>query len=110
MTPQLLVTALVLAPLLGALIAGLVGRRIGDVASMAVTTGLLFLSCALGWVTFAEVIWGGWPARFTVDLAPFIDVGAFRSNWSVRIDSLSAVMLVVVTSVSALVHLYSWGT
>ncbi len=76
---------------------------------MAVTTGLLFLSCALGWVTFAEVIWGGWPAHFTVELAPFIDVGAFRSTWSVRIDSLSAVMLVVVTSVSALVHLYSWG-
>src|SRR5665213_2205393 len=109
MAPQLLVTALVLAPLLGALIAGLLGRRIGDVASMAVTTGLLFVSCALGWMTFAQVIWGGWPAHFTVELAPFIDVGAFRSTWSVRIDSLSAVMLVVVTSVSALVHLYSWG-
>ncbi|MEO7027182.1 MAG: NADH-quinone oxidoreductase subunit L, partial [Caulobacteraceae bacterium] len=72
-------------------------------------TGLLFLSCALGWLTFAQVIWGGWPAHFTVHLAPFIDVGRFRSEWSIRVDSLSAVMLVVVTTVSALVHLYSWG-
>ncbi len=91
------------------MVAGLVGRRIGDTPSMVVTTGLLFLACALGWLTFGEVIWGGWPARFTVHIAPFIDVGRFRSDWSIRIDSLSAVMLVVVTTVSALVHLYSWG-
>jgi NADH-quinone oxidoreductase subunit L len=109
MSPSLLVTILVFLPLAGALIAGLAGRRIGDRASMAVTTGLLFLTCALAWTCFTQVIWGGWPARFTVHLAPLIDVGAFRSDWSIRIDSLSAVMLVVVTSVSALVHLYSWG-
>jgi NADH-quinone oxidoreductase subunit L len=109
MAPQVIVTVLVFLPLLGAVIAGLFGRRIGDAASMAVTTGLLFASAALGWLTFAQVIWGSWPAHFTVELAPFIDVGAFRSDWSVRVDSLSAVMLVVVTTVSALVHLYSWG-
>jgi NADH-quinone oxidoreductase subunit L len=103
MNPQLLVTVLVFAPLLGAVIAGLFGRRIGDTASMAVTTGLLFLSCALGWTAFL----GAW--HFTVTLAPFINVGTFQSAWSVRIDSLSDVMLIVVTSVSALVHLYSWG-
>jgi NADH-quinone oxidoreductase subunit L len=108
-SPQLIVTLLVLAPLGGSLVAGLFGRRIGDVAAMGVTTGLLFLSCALGWLTFGEVIWGGWPHAFAVELAPFIDVGSFRSTWSVRVDSLSAVMLVVVTTVSALVHLYSWG-
>jgi len=109
MTPQLLVTLLVFAPLLGAAIAGLGGRRIGERAAMAVTTGLLFVACALGWMAFAQVIWGGWPARFTVEIAPFINVGAFHSDWAIRIDSLSAVMLVVVTTVSALVHLYSWG-
>jgi NADH-quinone oxidoreductase subunit L len=108
MAPQTIVTVIVLAPLLGAAIAGLFGRRIGDIASMSVTTALLFLICGLGWWTFAEVVTGAW-APFTVQLAPFIDVGAFRSSWSVRIDSLSAVMLVVVTTVSALVHLYSWG-
>jgi NADH-quinone oxidoreductase subunit L len=95
--------------LLGAAIAGLAGRRIGDVPSMAVTTGLLILSCALGWLTFAQVIGGGWPAAFLVHIAPFIDIGTFRSSWSVRVDSLSAVMMVVVTTVSALVHVYSWG-
>ena len=109
MSPQLIVTLLVFAPLLGALTAGLFGRRIGDRASMMVTTGLLLVACALGWLTFIQVIWGGWPHAFTVALAPFINVGAFRSTWSIRIDSLSAVMLVVVTTVSALVHIYSFG-
>ena len=107
MTPQFIVTVLVLAPLAGSLIAGLFGRRIGDVASMSVTTGLLFVSCALAWLTFGHVVAGDW--RFTVHVAPFIDVGKFQSDWSVRIDSLSGVMLIVVTTVSALVHLYSWG-
>src|SRR5580704_10408320 len=107
MSPQTIVTVVVLAPLLGAIVAGLFGRRIGDVASMTVTTGLLFVSCALGWLTFINTVYGGW--RFTHEIAPFIDVGAFKSAWSVRIDSISAVMLVVVTTVSALVHLYSWG-
>jgi NADH-quinone oxidoreductase subunit L len=107
-TPQLIVTTAVLAPLLGALIAGLFGRRLGERASMTVTTGLLFLSCLLGWTCFTQILWHGWQP-FTVELAPFIDVGKFRSAWSVRIDSLSAVMLVVVTTVSSLVHLYSWG-
>ena len=109
MTPQLLVIFLAFAPLLGAGVAGLFGRRIGATAAMAVTTGLLVLSCVLSWLTFLQVIWGDWPHQFTIALAPFIDVGAFQSTWSLRIDSLSAVMLVVVTSVSALVHIYSWG-
>ncbi|MEJ0065928.1 MAG: NADH-quinone oxidoreductase subunit L [Caulobacteraceae bacterium] len=107
MSPQLIVTVIVLAPLVGAIVAGLFGRRIGDVASMSVTTGLLFFSCALSWLTFFNTVYGDW--HFTYEIARFIDVGAFRSAWSVRIDSLSAVMLIVVTTVSALVHLYSWG-
>jgi NADH-quinone oxidoreductase subunit L len=107
MTPQLIVIVIVLAPLLGAIIAGLFGRRIGDAPSMAVTTGLLFVSCALAWITFAQVIAGGW--SFTYELAPFINVGRFQSAWSVRVDTLSAVMMIVVTTVSAFVHLYSWG-
>ena len=109
MGPHLLVTLLVLAPLLGATVAGLAGRRIGDVPSMAVTTGLLIASCLLAWLTFAQVIGGRWPAHFLVHIAPFIDIGTFRSDWSVRVDSLSVVMMVVVTTVSALVHVYSWG-
>ncbi|OWR20857.1 NADH-quinone oxidoreductase subunit L [Brevundimonas diminuta] len=108
MTIQTLVTLGVFAPLLGAMIAGFFGRRIGDVASQAVTTGLLFFSCAVSWIVFSQWTWGGLEA-FTVHLAPFIHVGEFQSNWSIRVDAMSAVMLIVVTSVSSLVHLYSWG-
>ncbi len=104
----LLVTLGVFAPLLGALIVGLSGRRLGDLVSKSITTGLLFFSCAVSWIVFSQWTWGGLEA-FTVELFPFINVGDFQSVWSIRIDALSAVMLVVVTSVSSLVHLYSWG-
>jgi NADH-quinone oxidoreductase subunit L len=107
MNPQFLVTVLVLGPLFGAIVTGLFGRRIGDVAAMGITTGLLFLSCLLAWITFGQV--AGGHLKFTTELMPFIDVGRFQSAWSIRIDTMSAVMLIVVTSVSALVHLYSWG-
>ncbi len=104
----LLVTLGVFAPLLGAVIVGLSGRRLGDLVSKSITTGLLFFSCAVSWIVFSQWTWGGLEA-FTVELFPFINVGDFQSVWSIRIDALSAVMLVVVTSVSSLVHLYSWG-
>jgi NADH-quinone oxidoreductase subunit L len=107
-TPQLIVTLLVFAPLFGAAVAGLFGWKLGDKPSMAVTTGLLVLACLFGWISFFQVVGGRW-APFLVKIAPFINIGAFQSAWSIRIDSLSAVMLVVVTTVSALVHVYSWG-
>ncbi|MES2035626.1 MAG: proton-conducting transporter membrane subunit, partial [Pseudomonadota bacterium] len=105
---ETLVTVILFAPLLGALIAGLFGRRIGNIPSQAVTTGLLLLAAGLSWYNFSQWTWGHMEA-FTVHLAPFINVGDFQSNWSIRIDALSSVMLVVVTTVSSLVHLYSWG-
>jgi NADH-quinone oxidoreductase subunit L len=108
MDPKTLVTIILFGPLIGAVIAGLFGRRIGDTASMTVTTGFLFLSAILSWTVFAEWTWGGLEP-FTMTYAPFIQVGDFVSNWAFRLDGLSAVMLVVVTSVSSLVHLYSWG-
>ena len=104
----LLVTLGVFAPLLGAAIVGLSGRRLGDLVSKTITTGLLFFSCAVAWIVFSQWTWGGLEA-FTVELFPFINVGDFQSVWSIRVDALSATMLVVVTSVSSLVHLYSWG-
>ncbi|WP_296596798.1 NADH-quinone oxidoreductase subunit L [Phenylobacterium sp.] len=108
MDPQALVTIILFGPLIGAATAGLFGKLIGDKPSMAVTTGFLFLSAALSWVVFSRWTWGGLEP-FTVTYAPFIHVGNFISNWSFRLDGLSAVMLVVVTTVSSLVHLYSWG-
>ncbi|CAN7239025.1 NADH-quinone oxidoreductase subunit L [Phenylobacterium sp. LjRoot225] len=108
MDPKSLVTVILFGPLIGALVAGLFGRRIGNTASMAVTTGFLFLAAILSWTVFAQWTWGGLEP-FTLTYLPFIHVGEFVSNWSFRLDGLSAVMLVVVTSVSSLVHLYSWG-
>ena len=108
MNAQSLVPIIVFGPMLAALVAGLFGRRIGNVASQSVTTGALILSCMLSWTVFAQWTWGGLEP-FTLTLAPFIHVGSFISNWSIRLDGLSAVMLIVVTTVSALVHVYSWG-
>jgi NADH-quinone oxidoreductase subunit L len=108
------VSAVVLLPLLGAVLAGLVpvlrktGKPAADVFAMGVTTALLFVSCALSWWVFSAWTWGGLEP-FTLTLMPFIQVGTFLSDWAIRIDALSVVMLVVVTTVSALVHLYSWG-
>ncbi|MGE5501967.1 MAG: NADH-quinone oxidoreductase subunit L, partial [Ignavibacteriales bacterium] len=105
---ETIVTAIVLAPLIAAAIAGLAGRWLPTVVSQAVTTGTLVVCCLLSWYVFTQ--WSsGQLEAFTVQLAPFINVGKFQSFWSVRIDALSAVMLVVVTTVSALVHIYSWG-
>ncbi len=106
---ELILALIVFGPLFGAAVAGLFGRRIGGVPAMAVTTALLFVSCGLAWYTFAQTAFGAWEGHHVVRFLPFIEVGDFRSAWSVRLDTLSAVMLIVVTTVSALVHLYSWG-
>ncbi len=108
MQAQSLLPVIVFGPLFAAMVAGLFGRRIGDIASQSVTTGFLILSCVLSWTIFAQWTWGG-IQPFTLQIAPFIHVGNFQSNWSLRLDGLSAVMLIVVTTVSALVHVYSWG-
>jgi NADH-quinone oxidoreductase subunit L len=78
-------------------------------SSQAITTGGLLFWPAPCLDVFSQWTWGGLEA-FTVKIAPFITVGDFKSVWSIRIDALSAtVMLIVVTTVSSLVHLYSWG-
>ncbi|MDX2234954.1 MAG: NADH-quinone oxidoreductase subunit L [Hyphomonadaceae bacterium] len=99
---------ILLAPLLAATVAGLGQRFLGDRLAMAITTGSVGLALALSVATFVDYVWLGGEAR-VIELFKFIDVGGFTSTWSVRIDTLSAIMLVVVTSVSFLVHVYSWG-
>jgi NADH-quinone oxidoreductase subunit L len=72
------------------------------------TTGFLMVACILSWVLFTQIALGSaQPVRIT--LASWIHVGDFVADWTIRVDTLTAVMLVVVTTVSALVHLYSIG-
>ncbi|MGB0921249.1 MAG: NADH-quinone oxidoreductase subunit L [Alphaproteobacteria bacterium] len=100
-------SAIVFLPLLGAAIAGLFGRRIGARPAEIITTGLLMVSAALSWMAFVEIALGHGQAHVTV--LPWIASGDFVLNWAFKIDTLTSVMLVVVTTVSALVHLYSFG-
>src|SRR5688500_10181471 len=100
-------SAIVFLPLLGSLIAGLFGRFIGVRASEIVTTGLLFVSALLSVVAFSEIAIG--QHALIVPIATWIPSGDLYVDWSLRIDTLTVVMLVVVTFVSSLVHLYSMG-
>ncbi|MEY3905675.1 MAG: hypothetical protein RIR59_498 [Pseudomonadota bacterium] len=99
---------IVFLPLLASIIAGLGNRMIGNVAAKAVTTAALFVSCALSWPIFLAFM-GGTAEAQVVPVLDFIRSGDLNVQWSLRVDTLTAVMLVVVTSVSSLVHLYSWG-
>ncbi len=99
--------AIVFLPLLGSAIAGLFGRVIGARNSELVTTILLFVSAALSCWAFYDVIFLGHAGL--IPISDWIRSGSFQSGWAIRVDALTAVMLVVVTGVSALVHLYSIG-
>src|SRR5215217_200585 len=99
---------IVFLPLLAAIVAGLGGRMIGKTAAKAITTGALFVSCALSWPIFISFLSGS-AHETVVPVLEWIRSGALHVEWSLRVDALTSVMLVVVTSVSALVHLYSWG-
>jgi NADH-quinone oxidoreductase subunit L len=98
-------TIILLAPLVGAIIGGFGWRAIGETGAMVVTTGLLFLSCLLSWIVFL----GFDGTTQHIHLLDFIRSGSLDTAWSIRLDRLTAIMLIVVTTVSALVHLYSWG-
>lgn len=99
--------AIVFLPLLGFLIAGMFGRRIGARGSEILTTTLLAVSAVLSWVAFFDVGFGNGATK--VPVALWFQSGDLVADWAFRIDTLTAVMLVVVTTVSALVHLYSMG-
>src|SRR5689334_12795077 len=97
----------IFAPLLAAAIAGLFGRFIGDRAAQYVTCGALLLSAAIGIFLFWDVALHGHAG--TVQLWTWIDSGQLKVEWALRFDTLSAVMVLVVTVVSAMVHVYSVG-
>ncbi|MEQ8934807.1 MAG: NADH-quinone oxidoreductase subunit L, partial [Amphiplicatus sp.] len=97
----------VLLPLFGAILAMPLGRAAGPRAAELITTALVGLAALYAWILFFDVAVGG-DAR-TLILATWFSSGDFQANWALRLDTLSAVMLVVVNTVSFLVHWYSIG-
>jgi NADH-quinone oxidoreductase subunit L len=100
---------IVFLPLLGFLIAGLFGRQIGARASELAATSLLGVSALLSWVAFFTVALGHDEQALIVPVANWLTSGKVVVAWALRIDMLTAVMLVVVGTISFVVHLYSIG-
>jgi NADH-quinone oxidoreductase subunit L len=103
-----MITAIVFLPLVASLIAGLFGRSLGVRASQIVTTGAVMAAAVMSWIIFISMMNGDLKPH-TVTLLHWISSGSLSLDWALRVDMLTAVMLVVVNSVSALVHLYSIG-
>ena len=94
-------------PLIASIISGFFGKFIGDRNSEIVTSLLVSISAIFSIIILYEVIYNQY--QDNIIIATWINSGSLEVNWSMKIDSLSAVMLVVVTSISALVHIYSIG-
>ncbi|WP_394271083.1 NADH-quinone oxidoreductase subunit L [Qipengyuania sp.] len=103
-----MIKIIVFLPLLAAILAGFLNKAVPSVVAKSVTTGALFVSCLLSWPIFLEHLGGNVPATVEPVLR-WVQSGDLTFDWALRVDTLTAVMLVVITSVSALVHLYSWG-
>ena len=98
-------TILLFAPLVGAVICGFGHKIIGEKAAMWTATGLLFLTALLSWITF--LTFDG--ETRIIEIFRWIESGSLSTSWSIRLDRLTAIMLIVISTVSALVHLYSFG-
>ncbi len=98
-------SAILFLPLLGAVIAGFFHRVTGEKGAMFITTGLLFVCALLSWIALFTIH----GETEHVEVFRWIVSGDLAAYWSIRVDMLTGVMLVVVTTVSSLVHLYSVG-
>jgi NADH-quinone oxidoreductase subunit L len=111
----LYIKAIVLLPLLAAIVGGLSNKALGKTFPKVITTAGLFISCFLSWNIFLYFLGNPYPAPgaspfgIVAPLFTWMQSGDLHVEWALRVDSLTAVMLVVITSVSSLVHLYSWG-
>lgn len=97
----------VFAPLLGFLVVGLLGRRMGDRASQIITCGLMIAAAASSIMLFQDVVLNS--NDCIIVLADWIKTGDFSATWSLRLDQLAVVMMCVINIVSACVHVYSVG-
>ena len=98
-------TILLFAPLVGSILCGFGYKYIGEKAAMWTATGLLFLSALLSWISF--LTFDGVTQH--IEVLRWIESGSLSTSWGIRLDRLTTIMLIVITSVSSLVHLYSFG-
>ncbi|MEM9343074.1 MAG: NADH-quinone oxidoreductase subunit L [Pseudomonadota bacterium] len=98
-------TIILFAPLVGAIICGFGWRVIGEAAAQWTATGFLILSALLSWIVFLS--FDG--ETEVINILRWIESGSLSTDWAIRLDRLTAIMLIVITTVSALVHLYSFG-
>ncbi|WP_102223097.1 NADH-quinone oxidoreductase subunit L [Acidimangrovimonas sediminis] len=100
-----MVEFILFAPLVGAIVAGFGWRFITETGAEWLTTALLFAAAIAAWFVFFSFDGN----TQVVTIFRWIDSGSLQANWGVRLDRLTTIMLIVVTTVSALVHLYSIG-
>jgi len=98
---------LVFLPLFGAILSGFFGRYIGERSSEIITCLLVTISSLLSFIIFKEVILNNYENNLVI--LNWISSGLLEVNWSIKIDAVSSVMLVVVCLISSLVHIYSIG-
>ena len=94
-------------PLIASIVSGFFGKIIGDKPSQIITSLFVSVSAILSFIVFFKVINDGYVNNLII--ATWINSGSLNVNWSINIDTLSSVMLVVVTLISSLVHIYSIG-
>jgi NADH-quinone oxidoreductase subunit L len=98
----------VFAPLFGSLISGLFGRQLGDRGAQAVSVIAMLIAALFGVLSGLRLLTGLVPDGL-VSVGDWLHVGSFQADWALRYDSLSAVMVMMVTVVSTLIHIYSIG-
>ncbi len=98
----------VFAPLVGSLVALLLGRQIGDRAAQIVTIACMILASVCGVSAFIDLVYNGVPPG-VISLGTWVEAGTFRVDWALRYDALAAVMVAMVTCVATLIHIYSAG-
>lgn len=104
---ELLIKITVFLPLLAAILVGLNTKKLTSLQAQLITTVSVVASAILSWVILKSVILE--KQTYLISVVNWVNVGDFNANWQLKIDALTAIMLTLVNTVSALVHLYSIG-
>jgi NADH-quinone oxidoreductase subunit L len=102
-----MIQAIVFLPLLAAIIVGMNTRSLSATTAQWITCLAVGVAAMLSWITFYDVVIND--NAYTVNLLQWMQSGLFTAKWALKVDSLTALMLTLVTTVSALVHIYSVG-